>query len=83
MKYLWEDTDMRGGRISKSGGERWMIGYTGGNGSIKSGTFALISLSDGMVCMSLMASELAERMTHDEHVPVGWAQDMLTKALDK
>lgn len=68
MKIQWEEADVVSGRkYRKPGtGETWMIGYVGGSGRCR----VSISLSDGMVTESRLASVMAQDLTDGGYWPV-------------
>lgn len=66
MKVQWERDDIRPGRIVGIRGrkERWLIGYIGAGGD-----YALVSLSDGMICEKMSADQMAAALNKSGEIP--------------
>lgn len=70
MKFVWEESDIKPGRVYSKVGitEQWIIGYVPGLDSKSNRVH--ISLSDGMVLPPQTAEALAADLTEGGYVPL-------------
>jgi len=66
MKVQWERDDVRPGRVvgKPDRKERWLIGYIGAGGD-----YALVSLSDGMICEKMSREKMADALNKSGEIP--------------
>lgn len=79
MKFIWEESDIKTGRMYSRVdiNENWMIGYR--SYAVEEARFVSISMVDGMVTAPLNKNEMADMLTRGGYVPIEFLKVMATQ----